>query len=184
MEREGIALRKTVLYIAVSLNGYIADQSGGVAWLNQLPAQEEDGYPEFIAQVDTIIMGAATYGQIVTELSPGEWPYQEQKTYVLTHQPGRADEENHIIFTSCPPGHLVEQLKEQKGKNIWICGGAQTARQFIRAGLVEEYRLTIAPVLLGKGIPLFEEDGPQKQLSLKKVIQRGPLVELIYSANI
>ena len=46
-------MRKTVLYIAVSLNGYIADQSGGVAWLNQLPAQEEDGYPEFIAQVDT-----------------------------------------------------------------------------------------------------------------------------------
>ena len=80
-------MRKVTLFIAVSLDGYIADRNGDVNWLN---GQEENGdnfgsYSEFISGIDTVIMGWNTYHQVVTELSPDEWVYPEQKSYVITH---------------------------------------------------------------------------------------------------
>ena len=81
-------MRKVTLFIAMSLDGYIADKDGGVDWLN---GQEEDGenmdtYSEFIKTIDTIIMGWNTYHQLTSELSPEEWVYPEQISYVITHR--------------------------------------------------------------------------------------------------
>ena len=81
-------MRKAVLYIALSLDGFIADSAGGVGWLHgHDPALEEGSYGEFAATVDTVIMGRRTYDQVRGELSPGAWPYEGMDCYVLTHRP-------------------------------------------------------------------------------------------------
>lgn len=116
-------MREAVLYIGMSLDGYIADRNGGVGWMRgQDPADESPGsYPEFLRTVDTVVMGRTTYHQVVTELSPGEWIYAGLHSYVLTHrpQPGPAG----ITFTDEAPSALIDRLKTQPGRDIWICGG-------------------------------------------------------------
>ena len=101
-------MRKVTLFIAMSLDGYIADKDGGVDWLN---GQEEDGenmdtYSEFIKTIDTIIMGWNTYHQLTSELSPEEWVYPEQISYVITHREIPSTERIH--FTSESPCDLAK----------------------------------------------------------------------------
>ena len=80
-------MRKVILYIAVSLDGYIADSEGSIEWISgqDKNVEMEDTFTPFFSGVDTVIMGKRTYDQIVTELSPDQWPYGEAMTYVLTH---------------------------------------------------------------------------------------------------
>ena len=82
-------MRKVILYIAMSLDGYIADQNGNVDWLNEYDSDEDvegtDSYSLFLDKVDTVIIGYNTYHQIVTELSPEQWVYKGLKSYVITH---------------------------------------------------------------------------------------------------
>lgn len=81
-------MRKVSLFIAMSLDGYIADKKGGVDWLNGQDSgtETEDGYSTFIQDVDTVLMGWNTYHQIVTQLSPDQWVYPDQTSYVFTHR--------------------------------------------------------------------------------------------------
>ena len=105
-------MRKTVLYIAMSLDGYIADQSGGVEWLaGENPEDNEtDTYSEFIKDVDTVIMGWNTYEQIVTELSPDTWVYAGLTSYVITHR--EVETKKDVIFTQEDPCTLIENLRK------------------------------------------------------------------------
>ena len=91
-------MRKIRLYIAMSLDGYIADKNGGVSWLSGHGQDEEniDTYSEFIKNVDTVIMGWNTYHQIVTELSPQEWVYADLKSYVITHRNRSVSKDTHL----------------------------------------------------------------------------------------
>ena len=173
-------MRPVTLFIALSLDGFIADGQGGVDWLQgQDPnADLPDSYGPFIQTVDTVVMGAATYRQIVTELSPGEWPYQGLEAYVITHspQPGRPG----ITFTGLDACTLVKQLKARSGKGIWICGGAAIARPLIEHDLIDRYHLSVIPTLLGGGVRLF---GPlNKPLPLRLVhTQSGNgITDLVY----
>lgn len=81
-------MRELVLYIAMSLDGFIADSEGGVDWLHgHEDGSDGDGsYPEFIKDIDTVLMGWNTYHQVTSELSPGEWPYAGLETWVFTHR--------------------------------------------------------------------------------------------------
>lgn len=80
-------MREVVLFIAMSLDGYIAESDGGVGWLSgqDADAEDQDSYSEFAQNIDTVVMGWNTYHQIVTELSPDEWVYGDFATYVITH---------------------------------------------------------------------------------------------------
>lgn len=148
-------MRKVILYIATSLDGYIADHEGRVDWLNDLAQSNSGdyGYQAFIAQIDTVVMGAYTYRQIVEELSPNKWVYAGLQSYVLTHQSLTDTEEIH--FVQEPAEQLVERLRNEDGKDIWICGGAKIAQQLMRCNLIDEYDISIVPCLLGDGIALF-----------------------------
>lgn len=126
-------LRKVVLYIAMSLDGYIADKNGSVDWLEGYDSG--GSYSEFIKTVDTVIMGNTTYRQIITELSPNEWVYKGLAGYVITHDTSRKDE--NVTFYSGSPCALVEDIKRNSGGNIWICGGADIAEQLISGGLID-----------------------------------------------
>ncbi len=108
--------RKVILYIAVSLDGYIADEAGGVDWLEgqDKTYQGDYGYSRFEKQVDTVIMGYRTYWQVVTELSPDAWAYPGKETYVLTHR--EMEDKPGIRFTGEPLETLLSNLKKKEGQ--------------------------------------------------------------------
>lgn len=148
-------MRKVILFIALSLDGYIADNNGDVDWLHGHgdDSNNPDTYSEFIKDIDTVLMGWNTYHQVRTELSPNKWVYEDLQSYVFTHR--QETSTDNIHFTAEQPAELVKQLKQQSGKNIWICGGASLVQQLAQQNLIDEYYLTIVPTLLGQGIRLF-----------------------------
>ena len=109
-------MRKISLFIAMSLDGYIADSKGGVDWLKGQGNDNDniDTYSEFVKNIDTILMGWNTYHQVVTELSPQEWVYNDFTTYVITHRNHTSSEK--ICFVNINPVDLVKSLKEKNGK--------------------------------------------------------------------
>lgn len=174
-------MRKIVLFIAMSLDGYIADRNGGVGWLKgHCPDGENlDVYSEFVKDIDTILMGWNTYDQITTELSPTEWVYSNFITYVITHNDRNSTEQ--IRFTDENPIDLLTKLKSENGKNIWICGGANLAQQFIRSDLIDQYYISVIPTLLGAGIRLFGSMEKEIKLKLLKTQTYNGITDLVYT---
>lgn len=174
-------MRRIVLYIAMSLDGYLADSAGGVDWLTgQDPAWDGDGgYSDFIRTVDTVIMGRRTYDQITTQLSPGSWPYEGLSAWVLTHR-SPPEPEGEIRFTSLSLDRLAARLRECPGRDIWLCGGAELVRQALELDLIDELRLTIIPTLLGAGVPLFGGLTAPKLLELVSHRAENGMVECVY----
>lgn len=141
---------KTILYIAISLNGYIAKEDGSVDWLSSF--NEDYGYEKFLSTIDTIIMGRKTYQQVLTF---GEWPYKGIRTYVFTHQKLKND--NNVEFASGEIIQTINKIKKQSNKNIWLVGGAELITEFVKQQLIDEYQIFIMPVFLGSGISLLSE---------------------------
>ena len=173
-------MRKVVLYIAMSLDGYIADEKGKVDWLTgENDQSEEKGtYFDFEKTIDTVILGYNTYAQVVNELSVGKWPYPTMKGYVLTNKDIEGNEQVKFIKKSAKD--LIEIIKIQKGKDIWICGGANIVNQFIKEDLIDEYRISIIPIILGNGIRLFGEDNNEIKLKLMNKEFFNGMTELTY----
>lgn len=173
-------MRKVILFIAMSLDGYIADKNGSVEWLDGQSKSEEniDTYSMFIKDVDTVIMGWNTYYQIITELSPTEWVYADLTSYVITHREMVSTKE--IIFTSKGVCDIVSKLKQEQGKNIWICGGADIVQQLIKEDLIDEFHISIIPTILGAGIRLFATDSKEIKLKLVHTQTYNGITELIY----
>lgn len=173
-------MRKLMLFIAMSLDGYIADQNGGVDWLRGQDDSTEENtfYGVFEKNVDTVIMGWRTYHQIVTELSPEEWVYSNKKSYVITHK--RYPSAENIHFVSINPCTLARTLKQEEGKDIWICGGADIIHQFMLENLIDQYSISIIPTILGNGIPLFRPAAQEMKLRLIQVKNHHGITELIY----
>ena len=177
-------MRKTVLYIGMSLDGYIADPNGGVGWMNgqEESAENGDSYENFIKTVDTVIMGWNTYHQVTTELSAGEWVYEGLTTWVITHRTAEEGEkaaESPILFTDRSPCDLVKSLKKEEGKNIWICGGADIVRQLMEEDLIDVYHISILPILLGDGIRLFQTSEKERKLRLIRTESENGITGLV-----
>ena len=171
-------MRRTVLYIAMSLDGDIADRAGEVDWLYG-SGEGEGSYGEFSRTVGTVIMGRTTYDQITTVLSPGDWPYCGMSCYVVTNRPAAPAEG--VTFTSEPPSALVRRLREGSGRDIWICGGASVANALMRADLIDVYRISVIPTLLGGGIRLFGPLDRELRLDFVSSSESGGITELCYT---
>jgi len=158
-------MKKISLFIAMSLDGYIADSKGSVNWLTGQGNDDDniDAYSEFVKDIDTVVMGWNTYHQIVTELSPNEWAYQDFTTYVVTHNPKAASDK--IRFVNENPVALVRRLRKENGKGIWICGGANLIQQLVKEDVINCY-ITVIPTILGSGIRLFEKADHEIKLKL------------------
>ncbi len=176
-------MRKVVLFIANSLDGYIADRENGVAWLTGDGSDSDNmgSYPTFIESIDTVILGYSTYNQIVTELSPDNWVYAGKTTYVLTSRDIKSDNDE-IIITNGDLGDLIRELKQQDGKDIWICGGANIANQLIEQNLIDIYHIAVIPIILGGGIKLFTAD-KTIPLKLKSTESYNGMVDLVYEVR-
>jgi dihydrofolate reductase len=151
-------MRKVVLYIAASLDGYIADTVGSVDWLPPVSGDEDYGYTEFLATVDTILLGRVTYEQVLTF---GKWPYPKLTNYVFTHQPPAQAAHPSVRFVTEDPAAFVKELKQEEGGTIWLIGGSLLAAPLFAAGLVDELMLFVVPRLLGAGIPLWRQGHAQ-----------------------
>lgn len=173
-------MRKVILFIAMSLDGYIADKRGQVDWLRGQDenADNLDTYSVFVKDIDTVIMGWNTYHQIVTELSPDQWIYEDLKTYVITHRQIASTEK--IIFTQENPCNLIKNLQKEKGKDIWICGGANVIHPLIETRMIDLYHISVIPVILGDGIRLFPPMEGDILLRLKRSQTYNGIMDLVY----
>lgn len=123
-------------------------------------------------------MGWNTYRQIATELSPQQWVYEGLTSYVLTHR--KIEKMDGIIFTDESPCGLIQRLRRKPGKDIWICGGASTAGQLMKEGMIDRYHISIIPTLLGSGIRLFDSLKGQTKLKLVRSQVYNGIAELVY----
>ncbi len=173
-------MKKIIAYIAMSLDGYVADKNGSVHWLSGDFSDEKNqgSYPDFVKTIDTVILGHNTYKQIVNELSVDVWPYEKMETYVLTNK--NYKDKKDIKFTNTNLKSLIESLKEKEGKNIWICGGASIINQLISLNLIDEYIISIIPTLLGGGIKLFDNSCEEHKLKLIQTRNYNGIVDLVY----
>lgn len=173
-------MRSVVLFIAMSLDGFIAAPDGSVAWLGgqDFAGNDFGSYERFFAGVSDIVMGYATYHQLKTELCPDAWPYPKQTTYVLTHRAPEPAEG--VVFTSEPVDALIARLKAQAGGDVWICGGASVAQQCMRLGLIDRYHINMIPTILGDGIRLFGALEREMPLRLLSTEHYNGIVDLVY----
>lgn len=173
--------RKTILYIACSLDGYIAKPNDDLSFLALVQKEGEDyGYGEFIQTVDTVILGRRTYDWVMTQVSV--FPHADKQTFVITRNARPAI--GNTTFYSGDLRDLVLQLKKEPGKNIFIDGGAQLVNDLLKYGLIDEFVISVVPVLLGEGTKLFQDGRPEQQLELisTKDFDTG-LVQLHYKRN-
>ena len=146
-------MRRLSLYIATSLDGFIARADGRVDWLDAIPnpSQLDYGYGALLASIDTTLMGNNTYQTILG--FGGDFPYPDTINYVFSRSK-RPDAPN-IQYVTQEPAAFVRQLKQGDGKGIWLIGGGQLNTVLLNAGLIDELIISIAPVVIGTGIPLF-----------------------------
>lgn len=153
-------MKKIILYIAASIDGYIADTHGTVEWLEDFPITEETnyGYNDFITSVDTILMGGRSYRELLNMETIGH--YKNQQIYVVTHGWTEKMTDN-VDFITDNIIDRIQQLRNGEGKDIWLFGGGELTAMLLSADLVDEMQISYIPVILGKGIPLFPEQ-PKK----------------------
>ena len=173
--------RKVILYISQSLDGFISDNKGSVDWIlgNNKEYIGDYGYNNFIKNIGTVILGENTYKQIKNELSPDKWVYEDLQSYVLTNE--KIKDTINIKYVNINIKELINRLQQEKGKNIWICGGANLVNQCIKENLIDEYQITTVPVILGNGIRLFEENNKKIRLELKEIKEENGLIMGIYA---
>jgi len=170
--------RKIILYIAQSLDGYIARENGDISWLSSVDRCNEDyGYSDFIKTIDTVFMGRRTYEKILT--FGVEFPHKDKNCYVLSKRRVGADE--NVQFINGNIVTLISKIKTQQGKDIFLDGGSEVVELFRVNDLIDEYVISIIPILLGKGIRLFSDTESENNLRLVKseVFDSG-LVQLRY----
>lgn len=170
--------RKVVLYISMSLDGYIATKDDGLEFLSIVEQAGEDyGYMDFVQSVDAIIIGRKTYEKVIA--MGYEYPHTDKDVYIITRT--ERPSIGNYKFYSGDLAQLVKALKGQAGKSIYCDGGAEIANELIRNHLVDEYIISIIPILLGEGIKLFKDGRPEEKLELLSVKQyRTGLSQLHY----
>jgi len=173
-------MRILSIYIATSLDGYIAKPNDDLGFLKLVEKEGEDyGYAKFTATIDTIILGRKTYDWVLKEVGPSHYDNGERNVYVITRtkRPGIGK----TTFYTGDITELVQQLKSGNGKNIYCDGGAEVINELLKNDLIDEMVISIIPVLVGNGTRLFQDGRPEQQLELvhTKTFETG-LVQLHY----
>lgn len=172
-----------------SVDGYIAKKDNSVSWFETSDNYEqgvnvtEEDAKEFLKTIDCYIMGARTYEHALELSKSYGWAYGDVPTIVLTHRKLPVDRPNIKIYSGDLHMFVDEQLKPNY-KNVWLVGGAKLAKDFIRLNLTDEIRQSILPVILGEGIPFFDQIGQEQALHLKSVTaHKSGMVELCYEVR-
>ncbi|MCX6180652.1 MAG: dihydrofolate reductase family protein [Bacteroidetes bacterium] len=155
--------RKVILYISMSLDGYIATKDNSLDFLSMVEQEGEDyGYNAFVKSVDAVIIGRKTYEKVIA--MGYEYPHTEKDVYILTRT--ATPSIGNFKFYTDDLSQLVAHLKSQQGKNIYCDGGAEIANELMKNNLVDEFIISVIPILLGDGIKLFNDGRPELKLEL------------------
>lgn len=148
--------RKIILFIASSLDGYLAGSNDDLSWLCH---DQDYGCSKFLERIDTILMGRRSWDVIS---SFGPWSYPTMSTYIFCHNEQQVDQENVQVINEDPIPFTKKELQGE-GKDMWLFGGGQLINSFLQADLVDEINISIHPILLGQGIALFPPIFPTRQ---------------------
>ena len=185
-----MAGQRTQYYVAASLDNYIADENESLQWLfdnagsdaSDVTSADPDArppYEAFMEGVGALAMGAATYEWVLDEIT--EWPYTDRPTWVFTHRDLRIPDGADVrLLQGSPKEHHAAMLESAGDRHLWMVGGGRLASDFADDGLLDDLLLTVVPVVLGGGIPLFARalPGPMRLVETK-VLHRS-LIELRY----
>lgn len=172
---------KVVLYIAMSLDGYIARKDGSVDWLFDVEGDGGDnGYATFYQTIGTVVMGRTTYEDVL-KLSE-DFPYADRTTYVLSRseQPPAP----HVQFTTEPVESLIPRLQQASDADLWIVGGGQLVQAVMEKRLLHEIEVAIIPKILGEGIPLFPEGIVPSNLKMMGTQTLGQIISIRYQVQV
>lgn len=170
--------RKVILYIASSLDGFIAKPNDDLSFLNLVQKENEDyGYNDFISTVDTVIVGRKTYDWVMKNAP--DFSHNDKETYVITHT--EKEKKGNVTFYNGSLIDLISELKTKSGKNIFCDGGAEILNELLKDKIIDEIILSIIPIMVGNGTKLFYLDIPEQELILlsAKSYETG-LVQLHY----
>ena len=173
-------MRKISLFIATSLDGYIAKPDDDLSFLRLMEKEGEDyGYEEFTNTIDTVIVGRRTYDYVLEEIGPSHYDNGQRDVYVITRT--ERPLVGKTIFYTGDITELVKRLKSEKGKNIYCDGGAEIINELLKHDLIDEFIISVIPVLLGDGIKLFKDGRPEQRLEFitAKTFETG-LIQLYY----
>lgn len=176
-------MRKISLFIAMSLDGYIAKPDDDLSFLKLVEKEGEDyGYAKFTETIDTLIVGRKTYDYVLKNVSSSHYDNGQRDVYVIT----RTERPNvgRTTFYTRDLTELVKRLKSENGKNIYCDGGAEVINELLNHSLVDEFIISVVPVLLGNGTRLFKDVRPEQTLELitAKTFETG-LTQLHYTKN-
>jgi dihydrofolate reductase len=158
-------MRTLAIYIATSLDGYIAGPNDDLGFLKSVEKKGEDyGYAAFTATIDTIILGRKTYDWVLKEIGSSHYDNGDRDVYVITRT--KKPSVGRTIFYTGNLAELVQDLKTGSGKNIYCDGGAEIINELLKNNLIDEMIISIIPVLLGNGTRLFKDGRPEQQLEL------------------
>ena len=158
-------MRKLSLFIATSLDGYIAKPNDDLSFLKLVEKEGEDyGYAEFTANIDTIILGRRTYDYVLKEIGSSHYDNGQRDVYVVTRT--ERPSIGRTTFYTGKLTDLVQRLKSENGKNIYCDGGAEVINELIISDLIDEFIISVIPILVGNGIRLFKDGRPEQQLEL------------------
>jgi dihydrofolate reductase len=168
---------KFILYIATSIDGYIAKLDGGIDWLaSPKEGGEISDYTQFYNSIDAIVMGSTTYEQV---LEFGDWVYPGKPSYILTSR-NLSTVRTDIFFVKGSVEELVEEINQNQYQRVWVVGGGKLASAFMQYGLMDEYIITIIPIILGAGISLYQFVPEMKLDLIHSKSDSSGMVELYY----
>lgn len=158
-------MRKLSLFIATSLDGYIAKPNDDLSFLKLVEKEGEDyGYADFTSTIDTLIIGRKTYDYVLKEIGSAHYDSGQKDVYVITRT--ERPPVGRTTFYTGSLTELVQRLKSESGKNIYCDGGAEIINELLKDDLIDELIISIVPILLGNGTRLFKDDRPAQMLEL------------------
>lgn len=160
-------MRKLSLFIAMSLDGYIAKPDEDLGFLKIVEKEGEDyGYAKFSSTIDTIIIGRKTYEWVEREIGSSHYDNGERDVYVITRT--KRPDAGRVKFYNGNLTELVQTLKSKKGKNIYCDGGAEVINDLLKNDLIDQMIISVIPILLGDGTRLFKDGRPEQELQVIK----------------
>ncbi|MEU1970319.1 dihydrofolate reductase family protein [Microbacterium sp. NPDC019599] len=185
-------MTRVIFNTATTLDGYLADDADSLSWLFGVPGADEatSDFPDFLTTIGAIVMGSTTFEWVVRHedllTKPEKWQdfYGGRLCVVMTTRKLPAIDGADIRFHAGPVTDICCELQEAAGdRDVWVVGGGDLVGQFADAGLLDEIRVSIAPVTLGSGRPLLPRRLESDRLTLESARKAGQFAELVYSVG-
>lgn len=169
-------MKEKILYIAASLDGYIARKDDSIDWLNS-EKLDDVNYDQFFNEIDVVLTGYRTY-DVINKISE-KWPYENKITYVITNR--NIKDKDNIKFVSGKIEEIINNIEKSFYGKIWVCGGSSIIKQMLEMNLIDKFIIYVFPIILGDGIRLFNNLSKEIKLKLVDTKRFNDVVELVYN---